>query len=116
MKSNFSSIHTCKGTKCHHSTTFSKFKKTKTPRQRPFGKCNKWRIVPDTSLYDDFRPTVTCSKCKNLKTMHFVHDDDYGDYSCPDSKCEIMGYIRYLCLHCGRSKDSVIKPVDEDSD
>jgi hypothetical protein len=49
--------------------------------------------------------------------MHFIHDDDYGEYYCPNSKCEIMGSIRYLCLHCGRrKKDIAIKQVDDDSE
>lgn len=101
------------GNKCcgKKKSSFSRFKKNKEE------KCKKWEQVPDTSLYEEHRPTVTCSKCKNLKTMHFMHDDDYGEYYCPNSKCEIMGSIRYLCLHCGRKKkDIVIKQVDDDSE
>ena len=99
--------HKCCGKK---QNSFSRFKTKKSE------KCMKWVRVPDTSLYEEYRPTVTCSKCKNFKTMHFMHDDDYGEYYCPNSKCEIMGSIRYLCLHCGRRKDSALKLVDEDSD
>jgi hypothetical protein len=119
MKPNSSSVHDCKGKTCNHINAFSKFKKTKAPRQSTFGKCKKWTKVP-VAIANDYNshPTIMCKNCKSFtKNLYFLHDEDTGEYYCPSSKCEKMGNPRFICLKCNKKKNNITVVVeDDDSD
>ena len=117
MKPNSSnSVHDCKGKVCNHSNPFSKFKKTKTSSHSSYGKCKKWTKIP-VSIASEYNssPTVNCNRCKSFtKNLFFIHDDENGDYSCPNNKCELMGNPRFICLKCNKKKNTITSMVEDD--
>ena len=81
-------------------------------------KCKKWTLIPSGETHNYNRsPTVMCKKCMSFtNNLYFMHDDDNGDFYCPNSNCDVMGKTRYICLKCRKKKtDITILEEEEES-